>query len=114
LPFGGDKIVPEFGLGGKVQYTMSYLNPDAQWTWDATVGVALKNKKADDILKGADKTNSQAHGLNGKYGGVATTPQAKIDAGKKKDFYGLDIGAKAALILGIELNLKIGFDVDEK
>jgi RHS repeat-associated protein len=36
-------------------------------------------------------------------------PEFAGKAGKKKDFYGLDVGAGAQFILGADVNLKIGF-----
>lgn len=37
-------------------------------------------------------------------------PAVGPKAGKSKDFYGIDIGAGAQFILGVDLNLKIGFN----
>jgi RHS repeat-associated protein len=37
-------------------------------------------------------------------------PEGFIKVGKKKDFYGIDIGAGAQFILGADVNLKIGFN----
>ncbi len=38
-------------------------------------------------------------------------PEAAIRGGKKKDFYGIDIGAGAQFILGADVNLKVGFSL---
>ena len=42
---------------------------------------------------------------------LVKTPHVKNPkASKQGDFYGVDLGAGAALILGIDINIKIGFN----
>ncbi len=42
--------------------------------------------------------------------GMGKPPKVSTKEGKIKDFYGLDVGAGVALFLGVEVNLKIGFN----
>jgi len=55
------------------------------------------------------KKSSKSQSFNGN--GLGKTPSSKAKLGKPGNFYGIDVGAGAALILGVDVNLKIGVNV---
>jgi hypothetical protein len=91
-------------LGGKYDYTYLYYNGyygprmvDGTAVHDWTVSVPFKNfgpkvKILDNLISTQMKASATTQNTNGK------------------TFYGLDVGAGAKLILGIDLKLKIGFN----
>jgi len=63
----------------------------------------LKNKKASDISKRVQQKALESAGMLGAPG----VKKPKVD--KDGDFYGIDLGVGAALIVGVEVNIKLGF-----
>jgi hypothetical protein len=82
------------------------------------LGVGLYAEQSQRVHHGYSEDYESSAGIdllvpivqkNNKSNFPGRRPEASIKAGKKKDFYGIDIGAGAQFILGADVNLKIGF-----
>jgi RHS repeat-associated protein len=100
LPVSGD-----WGLGGAFKHTFNTERPQSSSNvdYDFLIGVPVFKKQSDRLNEGIfgnafDALKPLDPGLS-----------AKGKLGKKQDFYGIDFGVGAAFILGIDLNLKLGF-----
>jgi hypothetical protein len=97
---GNSKLQPKIALGAYAYQTQNINGGWDEYNKDAglnaTLGVTYKassNPKIGDAFE-----------LDGQ------NPSLKL--GKKEDFWGLDLGAGAALIIGIDLNIKVGWVFD--
>ncbi len=94
-------------LGAEVNHTFKThgegsFNDNVDYGVYAVVPL-LKTKKANQVQNDVFKQAAEATG-------ILKSPQMKNPKiGKQKDFYGIDIGAGAALILGVEVSIKAGF-----
>jgi RHS repeat-associated protein len=123
-------------------YSGDYIGKDGHV--DATGGVALEVGALGTPLLGGDVTYSQSDGDVGEWDGglyavapiaqsksrskkssgndlgqhlkdgMGKKPSSKAKTGKQRKFYGVNIGAGASLILGIDVNLKIGFNIEDR
>ncbi len=71
--------------------------------------MALKNTNAQKLLDNAIGNTTKLGNNGSLVFPKVSAGDLKLDMGKKKNFYGIDLGGKAALFLGLEGGLKIGF-----
>jgi len=101
LPVKGD-----WGLGGSFKHTFNTERPNSssEVDYDFLIVVAVLKKQTDKMNKSVlGKTDLDA--LKPLDPGLSI----KAKGGKKQDFYGIDLGVGLAVILGVDINLKLGF-----
>jgi len=100
LPIQGD-----WGLGGAFKHTFNTNTPERNNVdYDILIGVPVLKKQTDKVNKSLLGKTDLGH-LTPLDPGLS----AKVKTGKKQEFYGIDFGVGAAFILGIDVNLKLGF-----
>ena len=103
-------------------YTGDYAGKDGVSKMTHSIGVTADvadKVKVGAEIKASHTTESPAVDVDGGLYLVApiiesksrTKPSSKVKTGKKGSFYGLDFGVGAALILGVDVNLKIGLNI---
>ncbi len=95
-----------FGLGGAFKHTFNTNNPrNSNVDYDILIGVPVLKKTSDKMIeKIISKTAKEAMAP------FDPISSPKLKGGKKQNFFGLDLGFGAALILGIDINIKLGFE----
>lgn len=96
----------DVGLGGAFKHTFNTNNTsNGNVDYDILVGVPVLKKTSSKMVEKIVSTTTQK----------AMNPFDPISAlkskgGKKQNLYGLDLGFGAALILGVDVNIKLGFE----
>jgi RHS repeat-associated protein len=93
-------------LGGDFAYSQSDGNPgEFDGGIYAVVPITQTKSRSSRNSSGGDLGQYLIDAMGKK-------PSGKAKVGKKRKFYGVDIGAAASFILGLEVNFRLGFEVE--